>query len=279
MEKIIDGKKMADEIMREVKERVATLSTPPGLAVVIVGDDPASKIYVKSKGTMCAEVGIHSETYELPEATTTDELIALIQKLNDDPKIDGILVQMPTPPHIDAEKVLLAISPKKDVDCFHPHNVGLLMIGKAVYRPCTPAGIIEMLKRSGVSVAGKHCVVLGRSNIVGKPMAMMLLQENATVTICHSKTENLADICRGADVIVAAVGKKHFLTADMVKPGAVLIDVGINRGKTKKIYGDIDFDACLEKASLITPVPGGVGLTTKAMLMANCVDAYYANRV
>ncbi len=243
----------------------------PGLAVVLVGNDPASRIYVNNKKKACEEIGIRSFEYILPEKTTEEELIQLVETLNKDNSVHGILVQLPLPKHIDAENVLLRISPDKDVDSFHPFNMGRVMIGDYYFLPCTPAGIMELLIRSGINLVGKECVVVGRSNIVGKPIAMLLLHSNATVTICHSKTRNLKEICRRADVLVVAVGKPKFINADYVKDGAVVIDVGINRLEDGKICGDVDFDSVSEKASYITPVPGGVGPMTITMLLKNTI--------
>lgn len=275
---IIDGKLISKQILDEVKSSVAKLhetgQRPPCLAVIIVGNDPASKIYVNNKHSACQETCITSRTIELPEAATDTELLALIDKLNGDGGVDGILLQSPLPEGMDERKALLRIDPAKDVDGFHPYNVGLLNVGAGSLLPCTPAGVIELLKRSGIDIQGKRAVVLGRSNIVGKPAAALLLRENATVTICHSKTKDLPAVVREADIIVAAIGKKWFLTPDMVKDGAVIIDVGINRiPGSKKIYGDAD-PACADKASYMTPVPGGVGPMTVAMLMKNCLTAY-----
>ncbi len=245
----------------------------PGLAVVIVGDDPASRVYVNNKKKACAEIGIYSEEYALPAETTQAELLALIDTLNKKDEISGILVQLPVPPQIDEETIINAIDPKKDVDAFHPVNVGKIMAGNYDFVPCTPAGVMELIKESGIEIAGKDCVVVGRSNIVGKPQAMLLLHENGTVTICHSRTRDLAEKTRRADILVAAVGRPNFITADMIKPGAVVIDVGINRIADKKLVGDVDFASCEPVAGAITPVPGGVGPMTIAMLMRNTVRA------
>lgn len=244
-----------------------------GLAVIIVGNDPASRVYVNNKKKACEYIGIESFEYALSENTTQEQLLNLIEKLNNDGAVDGILVQLPLPKHIDEETVLNTISPKKDVDAFHPVNVGKIMIGNYDFLPCTPAGVMELIKESGIDVCGKNCVVVGRSNIVGKPQAMLLLASNGTVTVCHSKTKNLSDITKNADILVAAVGKANMIKADMVKEGAVLIDVGMNRLPDKKLCGDIDFSECEKKASAITPVPGGVGPMTIAMLMKNTVRA------
>lgn len=245
----------------------------PGLAVIIVGDDPASRIYVNNKKKACEECGIYSEEYALPEATTEEELLSLIDVLNNKKEISGILVQMPVPKHIDDKRVIAAISPEKDVDAFHPVNVGKIMVGDFDFVPCTPAGVMELIKESGIDPAGKECVVVGRSNIVGKPMAMLLLHKNGTVTICHSKTASLAEKTRKADILVAAVGIANFIKGDMIKPGAVVIDVGINRIADKKIVGDVEFESAEKVAGAITPVPGGVGPMTIAMLMQNTVKA------
>ena len=241
--------------------------------MVIVGNDPASNVYVGRKEAMCAELGMYSEKYALPEDTAQSELLALIEKLNSDPNIHGILVQLPLPEPLDEKAVIAAIAPQKDVDAFHPVNVGKIMIGDYDFVPCTPAGIMELIAESGVEVEGKNCVVIGRSNIVGKPMSMLLLHKNGTVTICHSRTKNLAEITRNADILVAAVGRAHFVTADMVKPGAVVIDVGMNRLEDGKLAGDVDFDAVEPIAAAITPVPGGVGPMTISMLMRNTLTA------
>ncbi len=272
----IDGKAVAASIKQQVAEEVSRLKTQgiqPGMAVVLVGDDPASRIYVNNKKKACAQTGIYSEEYVLPAETTQDELLALIAKLNADPKIHGILVQSPLPKHLDEKLVVEHIDPNKDVDAFHAYNVGKIMIGNFSFLPCTPAGIIELIRSTGVTIEGKNCVVVGRSNIVGKPMAMLLLHNNGTVTICHSRTQGLAEICRRADILVAAVGRPKFITADMVKSGAVVIDVGMDRDENGKLCGDVDFDAVEPIASYITPVPGGVGPMTIAMLMKNAVSA------
>lgn len=272
----IDGKAVAAKIRAQVAQDVEALKARgicPGMAVVLVGDDPASKIYVNNKKKACAETGIYSEEHLLPAETTQEELLALIEKLNADEKIHGILVQSPLPKHLDEKLVVEHIDPRKDVDAFHAYNVGKIMIGDFTFLPCTPAGVIELIRSTGVPIEGENCVVVGRSNIVGKPMAMLLLHNNGTVTICHSRTKNLAEICRGADILVAAVGKPKFITADMVKPGAVVIDVGMDRDENGKLCGDVDFDAVEPIASYITPVPGGVGPMTIAMLMKNAVRA------
>ncbi len=249
----------------------------PGLAVIIVGDDPASKVYVNNKKKACAEIGIYSEEYALPAETTQDELLALIDKLNNKDDISGILVQLPVPKHIDEETIINAISPKKDVDAFHPVNVGKIMVGNYDFVPCTPAGVMELIKESGIDVAGKECVIVGRSNIVGKPQAMLLLHANGTVTICHSKTKNLKEVTKRADILVAAVGIPEMITGDMIKEGAVVIDVGINRIAPKKLVGDVHFESAEKVAGAITPVPGGVGPMTIAMLMRNTLKAAVIN--
>ena len=271
----IDGKAIAASVRAEVAEEVSKLKEQgitPGMAVVIVGDDPASRIYVNNKKKDCAQVGIYSEEYALPADTTQEALTALVKELNGRKDINGILVQSPLPKGLDEKAVVETIDPNKDVDAFHAVNVGKIMIGDFDFLPCTPAGIIELLDRSGVEIEGKHCVVVGRSNIVGKPMAMLLLHRNGTVTICHSRTRNLAEICREADILVAAVGKANFITADMIKPGAAVIDVGMNRDENRKLCGDVDYAEAEKVAGWITPVPGGVGPMTIAMLMKNAVN-------
>jgi len=276
MANIINGKEVSLKVKGEVREKVQELKAKgieAGLAVVIVGDNPASRVYVNSKKKACEEVGFNSYEYALPQETTQQELLELVDTLNNDPKVDGILVQLPLPEQIDENAVINAISPDKDVDAFHPSNVGKIMIGEYAFLPCTPAGIMELIDSTGVEIAGKSCVVIGRSNIVGKPMSMLLLHRSGTVTICHSKTKNLKEICSQADILVAAVGRPNFVTADMVKEGAVVIDVGINRMADKKLCGDVDFEAVSEKAGWITPVPGGVGPMTIAMLMKNTLTA------
>ena len=273
---IIDGKAVAAKVRAGIKEETEALikkGKTPGLAVVIVGNDQASRAYVNNKEKACAEVGIRSEEYALPEETTEAELLALVDKLNKKDDVDGILVQMPVPKQIDSEKVINAISPEKDVDAFHPQNVGKIMIGNYDFLPCTPAGIMELIKETGVTVSGAECVVIGRSNIVGKPMAMLLLHANGTVTVCHSRTRNLKEVTARADILVSAVGKAKFVTADMVKEGAVVIDVGMNRDENGKRCGDVDFEAVCEKAGYITPVPGGVGPMTITMLLKNTLKA------
>jgi len=283
---IINGKEIAESIRAELREEIAKLKEQgvvPGLAVILVGEDPASKVYVRNKEKACVEMDIRSKTYRLPEETTEEELLELIDKLNRDSSVHGILVQLPLPKHIDEEKILLAIDPEKDVDGFHPYNVGRLVIGKPKFLPCTPAGIQEMLIRSGNNPEGKHVVVVGRSNIVGKPVANILFQKkpgaNATVTVCHTRTRDLASITRQADILIAAMGVPEFIKADMVKEGVVVIDVGVNRvedptsKKGYKLVGDVDFEAVKEKAKAISPVPGGVGPMTITMLMKNTVQA------
>ena len=276
MSQLIDGKQIAKDIKDELKKEIQQLKNSniePTLAVILVGEDPASQIYVSNKKKACAYVGIRSLSYELPGDVTEEELLGVIEELNQREDVHGILVQLPLPAQIEEEKILMAIQPEKDVDGFHPINVGALSIGKEGFQPCTAAGIIELLKRSQITIEGKHCVVVGRSNIVGKPVSLLLIQENGTVTICHSKTKNLKDICRQADILVAAVGKANMITSDMVKDGAVLIDVGVNRLENGKVCGDIDYENCKEKASAITPVPGGVGPMTIAMLLYNCIQS------
>ncbi len=270
---LIDGKKISLEIKDEVKQEIQKLNIQPALAVILVGDNPASAVYVKNKKIACGYVGIRSESFELPTQTSEEELLNLIDKLNKDKNINGILVQLPLPKHINEEKVLLAISSNKDVDGFHPFNVGSMMVGKDTFLPCTPAGIIQLLKRSNIQIESKHCVVIGRSNIVGKPVSQLLLSENGTVTICHSKTKNLSDICKQADILVVAIGKAKFITSNMISNGVVIIDVGMNRDENGKLCGDVDFDNCKDIAKAITPVPGGVGPMTIAMLMKNCLKA------
>lgn len=276
MYKLISGKEVSESVKLRVADEVKALKADgiePCLAVILVGDDPASRVYVNNKKKACEFCGIRSLEYVLPAETTEEELIALVKKLNDDKSVNGILCQLPLPKHFDEKKVLNLIKPEKDVDAFHPENVGHIMIGDFNFLPCTPAGIMEMFRFENIDLDGKNCVVIGRSNIVGKPMAMLMLKENATVTICHSRTKNLKEIVAGADVIVAAVGRPNFVTADMVKDGAVIIDVGINRMDDGKLCGDVDFEACKEKASYITPVPGGVGPMTIATLMQNTITA------
>ena len=272
----IDGKAIAADIRREIAEQVIELKKQgitPGLAVILVGDDPASCTYVRNKTKACDEVGFYARQINMPADTTQEELLAQVEELNADPAIHGILCQLPLPRHLDDKAVIAAISPDKDVDAFHAENVGHIMIGDHRFLPCTPAGVMELIHRTGVTVEGKHCVVIGRSNIVGKPMAMLLLHDNGTVTICHSRTKDLATICRQADILVAAVGKAKFVTADMVKEGATVIDVGMNRDENGKLCGDVDFDAVEPIAGAITPVPGGVGPMTIAMLLKNTLTS------
>ena len=274
--KLIDGKAVSAKLRESLKQEVANLAEEgitPGLAVIIVGDDPASKVYVRNKEKACEELGIYSEKYELPAQTTQEELTELVKKLNQKPDIDGILVQLPLPKHLDEKAIIETISPSKDVDAFHAQNVGRIMIGDYKFLPCTPAGIMELIASTGIPVEGKECVVVGRSNIVGKPMAMLLLHQNGTVTICHSRTKDLAEVTKRADILVVAIGKAKFITADMVKEGAVVIDVGMNRDENGKLCGDVDFDAVCEVAGAITPVPGGVGPMTITMLMRNTITA------
>lgn len=276
MATIIDGKAVSAQVRAQAAQEVSKLKEQgihPGLAVVIVGDDPASRVYVNNKKKACAEIGIHSEEYALPAETTQEELLNLVENLNHKKEVNGILVQLPLPKHLDEKAVIKAIDPIKDVDAFHAENVGRIMIGDFHFLPCTPAGVMELLHSAKIEVSGKHCVVIGRSNIVGKPMAMLLLHQNGTVTICHSKTKNLADVCREADILVAAVGIPKFVKADMVKPGAVVIDVGMDRDENGKLCGDVDFAQVEPIASYITPVPGGVGPMTIAMLMKNTITA------
>lgn len=276
MATIIDGKEVSAYIKEKIRYETELLKNQgitPGLAVILVGDDPASHVYVNNKKKACEFCGFYSESYELPEDTSESELLELIDVLNNNDLIHGILVQMPLPKHIDPDRVVNAISPRKDVDAFNPYNVGKIMLGDYHYLPCTPAGVMELLKYHNIDVSGKHCVVIGRSNIVGKPMSMLMLHANATVTVCHSKTKDLSKITSAADIIVAAVGRAGFVTSDMVKKDAVVIDVGINRNPDGKLCGDVDFTSVLEKASFITPVPGGVGPMTIAMLMQNTLTS------
>ena len=279
---IIDGKRISQEIKDELKAKVEQLKAEgkqAALAVIQVGNDPASSVYVNNKKKACAYIGIESLSYELPEETTEQELLELVESLNQNDAVHGILVQLPVPNHIDADKIIQTISPKKDVDGFHPENVGNLVIGEKGFVSCTPAGIIQLLKRSNIEISGKHCVVIGRSNIVGKPMALLMLRENATVTIAHSRTQNLKELCKTADILIVAIGKPQFITAEYVREGAVIIDVGIHRDENNKLCGDVKFDEVEPLASAITPVPGGVGPMTIAMLMNNCVEAMEANEV
>lgn len=281
MAKIIDGKQISLDIKNELKEKVAKYKEQGieiTLAVVKVGNDPASAVYVRNKEKACEYVGINSKTLALPEETTEEELLNVVKELNEDKNVNGILVQLPLPKHIDESKVLLTIDSTKDVDGFHPVNVGKMVIGEDTFLPCTPAGIIEMIKRTDIDIEGKECVVIGRSNIVGKPMAMLMLKENATVTIAHSRTKDLKEVTKRADIIVAAIGKAKFVTADYVKEGAVVIDVGMNRDENGKLCGDVDFESVSKVASAITPVPGGVGPMTVTMLLVNCLRSVELNK-
>lgn len=274
---IIDGKAVSAAVKERVKENILKLkeenNVEAGLAVVLVGEDPASKVYVRNKKLACEATGIRSFEYYLPEETTQQQLLDLIDTLNNDKSVNGILVQMPLPKHIDEMTITCAIDPLKDVDAFHPENVGKIMMGIPEFLPCTPAGVMELIKSVGIEVVGKNCVVIGRSNIVGKPQAMLLLKENGTVTICHSKTKNLSEVTKQADILVVAIGRAKFVTADMVKPGAVVIDVGMDRDENGRLCGDVDFNAVKDVAGYITPVPGGVGPMTIAMLMNNTLTA------
>lgn len=281
MAKIIDGKKISAEIKQELKEKVAAYKEQGieiTLAVVKVGNDPASAVYVRNKEKACEYVGIKSRTLALPEETTEEELLNIVEELNQDKTVNGILVQLPLPKHIDESKILLAIDSRKDVDGFHPVNVGKMVIGEDTFLPCTPAGIIEMLKRSNIEIAGKECVVIGRSNIVGKPMSMLMLKENATVTMTHSKTKDLKEVTKRGDILIAAIGKAKFVTAEYVKEGAVVIDVGMDRDENGKLCGDVDFASVEPKALAITPVPGGVGPMTVTMLLVNCLRSVELNK-
>lgn len=281
MAKLLMGKEVSARIKDELKIKVAELKEKginPALAVIIVGEDPASKVYVNNKKKACEYCGIRSLEYALPEETTQEELLELIEKLNNDDTVSGILCQLPVPEHINEQAIINAINPKKDVDAFHPVNVGKIMTGNYDFVPCTPAGVMELIKESGIDVNGKECVIVGRSNIVGKPMSMLLLHQNGTVTICHSRTKDLAEKTRQADILVAAIGKPEFITADMIKEGAVVIDVGINRIAPKKLVGDVEFEGAEKKAAAITPVPGGVGPMTIAMLMKNTIKAAEINK-
>ena len=274
---IIDGKKIAAETRADIARRAAEFEAEtgvkPGLAVIIVGEDPASQVYVRNKKKAALEVGMHSVVIEMPEKTTQEELMAKLEELKCDPAIHGILVQLPLPGHLDEDAVIDAIPPEKDVDAFHPVNTGKIMIGDFDFLPCTPAGVMKMLEYENVEIEGKECVVVGRSNIVGKPQAMLLLHKNGTVTVCHSRTKNLAEVCRRADILVVAVGRADFITGDMIKEGAVVIDVGMNRKADGKLTGDVDFASCEKRASMITPVPGGVGPMTITMLLENTLTA------
>ncbi len=277
--RVLNGKELATKIKGELKQTVDEIKKKnihPGLAVVIVGNDPASRVYVNSKKKACKETGVESFEYALEESVKEEELIELILKLNKDDKVNGILVQLPLPKHIDEEKIILTIDSSKDVDAFHPENVGRLMTGNPKFLPCTPAGVMELIKESGIEIAGKECVIVGRSNIVGKPQSMLLLAEHGTVTICHSRTKNLEEVIKRADILVAAVGRPEMIKGSSIKPGAVVIDVGINRLENKKLVGDVEYESCSSVASAITPVPGGVGPMTIAMLMKNTVRAAIA---
>ncbi len=274
--KVLNGTELAAKVKAELKAKIDELKLKginPGLAVIIVGDDPASRVYVNHKKNDCAEIGIKSFEYALPASTSEEELLGLIETLNNDAAVNGILVQLPIPKHINEDKVIAAISPKKDADCFHPMNVGNLMIGKPEFLPCTPAGVVELLEENNIDISGKNCVVVGRSNIVGKPQAILLLAKNATVTICHSKTANIQEVCKSADILVVAIGKAEFIKPEYVKPGAVVIDVGVSRGADGKLVGDVQFAEVSEIASAITKVTGGVGPMTRAMLMKNTYKA------
>lgn len=270
---VMDGKALAAKVKERVRCQVESLDRKPGLAVVLVGDNPASRVYVNGKKKDCGECGIYSEEYALPQETTQEQLLELIGALNEREDVDGILVQLPLPKHLNEKEVLLAIRPDKDVDCFHPFNVGQLMIGEEGFQPCTPAGVMELLKEYGIDPTGKHCVIVGRSNIVGKPQAMLMVQKNATVTICHTRTRDLKEECLRADILVAAAGRVGLITGDMVKEGAVVVDVAMNRNDQGKLCGDVVYDQVADKASYITPVPGGVGPMTRAMLMENTLYA------
>ncbi len=276
MANIIDGKKISADMRGEIAIEVAKLKelgVTAGLAVVIVGEDPASQVYVRNKHKACGDAGMYSIVHTLPENSTQEEVISLVNELNNDDKIHGILVQLPLPKHLDDKEIIEAVSPDKDVDMFHPYNVGKFFIGGGEFRPCTPAGVIELIERSGVDITGKDCVIVGRSNIVGKPQALMILEKNGTPTVCHSRTKNLGDVTKRADILIVAIGRANFVTADMVKEGAVVIDVGMNRNDMGKLCGDVDFDAVKEIASYITPVPGGVGPMTITMLLKNTLIA------
>ncbi|MBQ7760564.1 MAG: bifunctional methylenetetrahydrofolate dehydrogenase/methenyltetrahydrofolate cyclohydrolase FolD [Clostridia bacterium] len=278
MAQIINGKLVSQNVReaqkKETEELFQKYGKKPGLAVIIVGEDPASKVYVANKEKACIEVGFYSELYRMPESTTIEELLALIDRLNKDDKIHGILCQLPLPKHLDEEKVILAIDPNKDVDAFHPVNTGKIMIGNHSFLPCTPAGVMKLIESTGTDISGKECVVIGRSNIVGKPQAMLLLQANGTVTICHSRTKNLKEVTKRADILVVAIGKADFVTGDMIKEGAIVIDVGMNRRQDGKLTGDVDFESAEKVASYITPVPGGVGPMTITMLLQNTLTAF-----
>lgn len=279
---IMDGKALAAKVKKQQAQMVEELKAKgvnPCLAVVIVGENPASKVYVAGKIRDCGEVGLESREYALPESTTQEELLKLVKELNEDESVSGFLVQLPLPSHLNDKEVIDAIDPKKDVDAFHPMNVGKIMIGEYDFLPCTPAGVMELLEEYNIDPSGKECVVVGRSNIVGKPQAMLLLHKNGTVTVCHSRTKDLAEVTRRADILVVAIGKGEFITGDMIKEGAVVIDVGMNRNAEGKLVGDVHFESAKEKASYITPVPGGVGVMTRAILMKNAVKAAMINQV
>jgi methylenetetrahydrofolate dehydrogenase (NADP+)/methenyltetrahydrofolate cyclohydrolase len=280
MAQIIDGKKIAAEIRGRIKEetgRLAAQGCQPGLAAVLVGDNPASVIYVRNKRKACEEAGIYSEEHTLPEATKQEDLLKLILRLNNDPKIHGILIQLPLPKQIDTEQVLYAVNPKKDVDGLHPNNVGHLTMGSPVFVPCTPAGVMAMLDYHKLPIEGRRAVIVGRSNLVGRPVSLLLMHRNATITVCHSRTRDIASVCREGDILVAAIGKPRFVTSEMVKPGAVVIDVGINRLPDGKLVGDVDYEPVSKKAGWITPVPGGVGPMTIAMLLKNTLESAKRN--
>ena len=270
---VMDGKALAAKIKENVRQQAENFEKKPGLAVILVGDNPASRVYVNGKKKDCAECGIYSEEHTLPAETTQEELLHLIEQLNDREEIDGILVQLPLPRHLNEKEVLLTIRPDKDVDCFHPFNVGQMMIGEDGFKPCTPAGVMRILEEYGIDPSGKRCVIVGRSNIVGKPQAMLMVQKNATVTICHTKTADLAAECRNADILVAAAGRVGLIRGDMVKEGAVVVDVAMNRNEAGKLCGDVVYEEVAEKAAYLTPVPGGVGPLTRALLMENTLFA------
>jgi len=276
MAEIIDGKKIAAEIKDRIREEAKILTTEgrrPGLAAVLVGDNPASVIYVRNKRKACEEVGIYSEEHKLPASTKQDDLLSLIYRLNNDPKIHGILIQLPLPKHLDSEQVLYAVSPKKDVDGLHPNNIGYLTMGSPVFVPCTPAGVMAMLDYHKIPIEGQRAVIIGRSNLVGRPVGLLLMHRNATITVCHSRTRDIDAVCREGDILIAAIGRPRFVTADMVKEGAAVIDVGINRLPDGKLVGDVDYETVSKKAGWITPVPGGVGPMTIAMLLQNTLES------
>ena len=274
----IDGKALAAQVKEQVRREVETLSRQPGLAVILVGDNPASQVYVRGKESDCAECGIRSFSHRLPAQTSQKELLELVEQLNQDAAVDGILCQLPLPEGLNEDEVIHAIAPDKDVDCFHPFNVGQLMIGEQGFQPCTPAGVMRMLKEYGIDPTGKHCVIVGRSNIVGKPQAMLMLRENATVTVCHTRTQDLKSECLRADILVAAAGRAGLISGDMVKEGAVVVDVAMNRNEAGRLCGDVVYDEAAERAAYITPVPGGVGPMTRAMLMENTLYAARQHR-